>query len=440
MTFVQRAGGKNRGAESAEHMSSGELLYALLIGLMFTGYPAISFLSIPLNIEAERSRLITMPFRAVVLVLGTGLLISAWRNRRLVSLNGLHILFICFWSLYGIRLVYETLYNAELLVFKYTEYLAYGFGICIASTYGLFTRMSLRVANVAPRFIWLLALIAIITGIVLRRGELGIDRRAQFGTLNPISYGQCSVTLILLSAYLALTTKELWLKVLFAVGSLPGFVVVTLAASRGPVLCLLGGLAVLFVLAFRLGHKLRAIFGTFVVVIGLWMGLDHLIQSQSLLTTRFSETAQDFQGGGELERPILWSAALAEYVKHPVLGAGLEIPVMGYPHNLTIEALLTTGPLGALLFIALQVFMIRGMGHTLRFIPTTWAALLGVQYLVHSQFSGSLCFAPEFWATVLLQATCASLATPQPAMRATGAAAAPWESIARMEYRYRIRQ
>ena len=313
-----------------------------------------------------------------------------------------------FWGLYGLRMAYEAVFNSAELVFPTYYYIAYAFGICIGPTLGFLQPMSLRVKQLAPWFLWGLALTANLAGLLFRRGAMMISERLYVTELlNPISYGQCAVTLILLATFLALHTRGLVRLLLLAASVVPGFFVLALSASRSPVLSLGAGMCLLAYNGIRNGANWRVMLGLVSGVIVAVIGFRVLLASESMLTSRVQDTYEDLKFGGEIDRFMLWNEALHQYRTSPVVGVGLEIRGSGYPHNLTVESLLTLGVVGCVLFLWLQFSTLRDSFRLLRTVDSAWLPLLAIQFLMLSMFSGGLYCSPEFWGIVMLQAATA---------------------------------
>jgi len=382
-----------------------DLLLALLVGLTFTGYPAISFMSLPFGITGDQSRILTVPYRMVVLALSLFLFLNAWRRKRLFVGTAMHWLFISLWSIYAFRLTYETVFHAETLLFPVYYYWAFGFGVCFGSNLAFMQPLPERASRLAPWFVWGLALIANLAGLVFRRQEMLLDKRLEVTELlNPISYGQCAVTLILMSGYLALNARKIRNMIFLAACAIPGVFILAITASRSPLLSFLGGMCLLGIYGIKRGAGWKTMLGATVAMGVLPIGIQFLLQGDSAITGRVMDSYADIKFGGQVDRFVLWSRAFEQYQQSPYIGNGLEITGVGYPHNITVETLLTMGLGGCVLFIWLQVCFIAKAKAVLAFDSTAWMSLLALQYMVLTIFSGSFYCSPEFWGLVLLLA------------------------------------
>jgi hypothetical protein len=81
-----------------------------------------------------------------------------------------------------------------------------------------------------------------------------------------------------------------------------------------------------------------------------------------------------------------------------LIGSRLELPRFGYPHNLLIEAVLSTGIIGGTLFLIMFIgCFIKSIKILINNNPWGWLGLLYIQYAVQSLASGSLYTSNVFW-------------------------------------------
>jgi O-antigen ligase len=384
---------------------SAGLLLALLVGLSFAGFPAISFLSLALGIVADQSRLLTVPYRGLVLALSLIVFFSAWQRHSLHFHHRTHRLILIFWTVYLFRMAYEiSAHGGELTVPSF-YIVGYAFGICLGSALGFLQPLDDRVQRLAPWFIWAFAVTANLSGVIFRGEEIALTERLSVNELlNPISYGQCAVTQIILTAYLTLRTKNGLRATALILTAVPAVYILATTASRSPLLSLLAGGVLVAIYGFKMNAKHRTYAGLAVSAIVVLVGLRYLFLSDSALTTRVAYTIEDLRHGGEVDRFVLWRAAWDQYVSSPFIGRGLEITGVGYPHNLAIESLMTMGFVGLALFLGLMYSFFRDSVCLMRHRNTAWMPLLAAQFFVLSLFSGSLYSSPEFWSIVFLQA------------------------------------
>lgn len=380
-------------------------LLALLIALTFVGYPVFSFLSVALGLDEFNSRTITIPYRVGMLTLSLGLFVSGMFRRHLVVRSRTHTLYYLIWLLYLMRMFYETLYNPTGLSRPAWEFWAYAFGVSFFCFLGMMRQMHERASRLAAWLIWGMALTTCLLGLLTQRSQLSIsqDRLSGNQILNPISYGQTAVTLILMSGYLALHVRKIRAVVLLVIATAPAFLTIAASASRSPLISLAIGMILLAIHGVKRGIGWKVSLGVLVGAVLFPAGLQYLLTTGSTLTSRIFETYDAYRVG-EVDRFVLWGQGITEFLHNPLLGSGLELSIGVHPHNLVIEAFLTMGVVGGLLFI---VLMGQSMRYAIRLLNSTeagWMPLIFMQFFALSLFSGQLWGSMELWAIILLQA------------------------------------
>ena len=174
----------------------------------------------------------------------------------------------------------------------------------------------------------------------------------------------------------------------------------SLSASRGPMVVL--GVGSLLIAASSLGIR-RIVRGMAAILLSVlaFVGL------QSILPFTFRPMAAierlvgtgDRIGRDEEARVSLWASAWEEFLGSPLLGAGLEDPShSGYPHNIIVEAFMSTGILGGVCLLVLVGWATTVACCLVLFDGERgWLGLVGLQVLVWAMFSGALYATPETW-------------------------------------------
>jgi O-antigen ligase len=133
---------------------------------------------------------------------------------------------------------------------------------------------------------------------------------------------------------------------------------------------------------------------TLVFIIPMLMNLTEDLGSG--LVDRFGDINSEYGEGGRFS--LIWEA-VSDISESPILGSGLELRnSQTFPHNVVIEAFLTTGIFGGSLFVGLCVWAILRSMRILVFAPQRgWVALLFIFYFVFSEVSGALYLSWAFW-------------------------------------------
>ena len=375
---------------------------ALLI-IAVVGYPLVT---IPATIFDLPSRWVTVPYRLLVVVLASVLLLWALnRKGRRLKIAWWMLPFGLFWGLYLLRLGIDTIDSPIHLSRPLWEYWAYALGtgmlpalgLAVASGEILVSRMR-RVMTAALAFT-LVGLILIGPGL----DSIGDGRFYLNPFLNPISGAHYAVMFFLVALWFVVVGRDrsvTGISVL-VLATVCMFWVQTLSASRGPLVVL--GLGVGLIAATSFGVR-RMFRGGVAIVLSVLAFLGF----QALLPFRFRPMAAlerliltgDRIGGDQEARVSLWASAWEQFLQSPLLGAGLEDPSFpGYPHNIIVEAFLSTGILGG---TCMAFLILLTLGQATYWVLVDdqkgWLGLVGIQMLIWALFSGALYARPETWA------------------------------------------
>ena len=224
---------------------------------------------------------------------------------------------------------------------------------------------------------------------------------------NPIELGQQASVGILVATYFALT-RDGWMRQA-AVAALPLLGVALLASgSRGPLIGLLAGATILFVLLYRNGGAPidlktvgAAAAGVVAVAVAIAPG-----QAASRLFGIFTGSDQGRDSNGRSE---LWGAAIDHIAQSPIAGlgtGGFSAVAPGdqlYPHNFLLEGAVEFGLLGFFLaagVIGLGLMKVREIFRAPDLNPlglTTIVAAYFAASAVHGMFSGDIAANPQMW-------------------------------------------
>jgi hypothetical protein len=380
-------------------------LLALLIALTFVGYPLYSYVSVALKLSEFDSRSITVPYRVGVLALSVFLFGTAYFRRELLFGSRTHNLFFVLWLMYLARLVFDTTFRELPLSRPAWEFWAFAVGVSLFSFTGMMRRISEGALRLAAWLIWIFAFGACLLGLITQSTQTVLSEERVSGNqiLNPISFGQTAVTLILMSGYLVLQVRRTSAVVGLLAATIPAFYIVAVAGSRSPLVSLAIGIVVLTAYGIKRGVGWRLSLGALLPTVLLPIGFQYLFSAGSILTTRLFETVDAYKVG-ELDRFVIWDVTLSEYVRSPFVGAGIELSIGAHPHNLILEAFLAMGFIGGALFCWLMVESTRAGFRLLSSTEAGWLPLIFMQFFTLSLFSGNLWSSMELWAIVLVQA------------------------------------
>ncbi len=382
------------------------ILHAVTLAIAVAGYPLIAGISSLLTLD---NTTMSIGLRAIVGAAALAMLLSYRHGGDRDSLPhwGL-ILVVFFWILYLARISYETTYYGSYLFVSPTNYWIWAMGGSFIPMLGL-SRVICGDAEGVNHAFWvrMIILLAIIVVLPIASTTVDVDTgttdtgRLGLQTLNPISMGHLGVSAIIIALWsVFLHSKPLNPRIILVSGImlLIGAILAISANSRGPLAALLAAI-IFMILASRIRRKywLVAILGAAVVGFGpLVLSVDSYFGTRTF--ERLFGQSQ-FDDVTTLVRVNIFDSAIDQFLRNPVFGDGLEVrDVGGYPHNLILEAFMTTGIVGGVAFVLMLALAISWAWRVVRYVPAFgWLGLIFIQYFVATQFSGSLFESTTFW-------------------------------------------
>jgi len=407
--------------------------YSLLLTVQLIGFAFVSFWPTYLGVEG---RLVTVPFRAVLLILCVWCGTLALRRGLPRHLDSpVSVLCCIFWVAYGSRAAWE-LVTHPWVGAQYTpepwEFVLYLFFCTIPAFSSTYVAGDIRVYRSALNWILVFSVLGCVLALQFNWVDLttySSSARLQGNDLlSPILYGHLGATAAILGVFSLVQKSRTSLRSFGAVAIPIGVVTVLLSASRAPLIALatLAPLTLYFGCSGRIGR------------LGIWLvpllaacffGFPALIEQVSNrgvdLYTYFGTIDAFTASDSSLSRMRLMSDAWGAFQKNPLLGAGLfETYLRTYPHNVVLEAFMSTGVLGGTAMILLLGLGLVKSFQLMRKIPDmAWVPLLYLEYLIHLMVSGCIYFDPTAFALlgVVLAAvpTRSQVRRPRPAFLAT---------------------
>jgi len=397
-----------------EKLSFGDKLVNTFIILLIVGFFFIG--AIP-NVLGFTESSWAIPYRMVVLGLSFFFIIKSFFSKFNYKINFSSVsFFLLFWVLYSVRVIHD-LYIGPIKLFPDTEalhYFLFAFGVTFIPTIALF----LIIQTHRIDFNWVLKYLYLFLLVVLsitlyHRGGSDLEGRTA-GNINVgiLLFGQYGTTLSILSLFL-LNKKgtNISYKIIYIMGFIIGFIGVFVSASKSPFLALLLVLVVFTV--FWYGSVKSAVmlivFGY--IVISFFMEI--IVYLNQYFNSNFLDRLlYSIEIGGDRVRENLMNTAIHEFIESPFFGNAMLIQTEGmvgsYPHNLIVEAFMSLGFLGGVIFL---FWMIRSLKIAVNFIKNrsdfTWVALLYIQYLIFGMFSGNL-FSSDLFCFFSIMLLCVS--------------------------------
>lgn len=385
----------------------------LLFSIALFGYGVIA----SLIKDASTSRLTTVPYRAVVISLSILVIFWNQRNTNIICNNTqkkkpkkvlLFFFIFLFTVFYSLRIIYDIGYN-NFLVKESSEYLLNWFGICLIP--GItFLFLNLKMSKKYLYLSWMFLTLASILALpLITQGQVSRtfaeQGRLAGEALNPISLGHQGGSLLLISLYVLLNREfhqNLIPKLSYIFSLVTGLILLFFAASKGPIIASIVCVCLLLLSLQHQGVNTFKIFGIIAfIVIFANLGFSFALDSGSSFIERFASllNGDDFDSSRFVQRPELYQKASELITEYPIFGYGLEVPNLGYPHNLILEAFLATGLVGGSLFLIIYIYaVIKAIGITMaKKNSWNWLGLLYIQYAIGTMFSGSLYGSSTYW-------------------------------------------
>jgi O-antigen ligase len=378
-------------------------LFQFILVAALVGYPVIAAAGASLDFDSSTLSLI---FRATMAAAAAVLIVNAPRLRNLDTAT---LLFLVFWTAYFARLLYTFSISSERISEPESTFWMWSVGVCFLPSLALLLYRGQPDFAKASLFILILGIISIAlillfgsTSFETVRGQVADQNRWNLATLNPISIGHLGATVVLVSVGLLTTAKrDRKLVILLLAGCVTGSAAVLLANSRGPLVALVAALTMLFLA--RANRRETWLFGG-VIALG---GVTFIAQrSETLLSPGgLLDRFDSFFSGEDMSvgtRGELFNGAFDQFLSSPLVGDGLEVRSVGfYPHNVILEAFMTTGMIGDIPFLLLLGLSFRSAWRIFRWQPDRlWLGLVAVQYIVGGQFSGAIYQLGSMWVLI----------------------------------------
>jgi hypothetical protein len=397
----------------SERRDGWTLLYAILLALMFVGYPVLSS---GLGAFDAYARAFSIVYRAFVVFASLALMRYALTRLPVDAWRGIAPLAFCvLWAMLLLRFAWDSSFVAIPFPLPWGDFFLMMVGAVFIPTVALFQAPSERAFDIARRvilcggmFAGVFLLVAVIR-LVIETASIDAFRRLGTAELNPISLGNVGVAVVTVAVLAQLpkpSTSRLAQivdsrTVRWTAGGLGVFLAIA-SASKGPIVALLGVITLA-----QIGHIVRtgsvaALFTAGMRMILILLGMVALALALGIffnvrVIDRFVDFAVDTSTS---DRVGMMTRALMQFESSPWIGSAfVETKSRFYPHNLFVEVLMAIGIPGLLV---VTVIILAGVRSAFRLLHTRhdWVALLWAQYQIGIMFTGSVYFSAEFWASI----------------------------------------
>jgi len=349
------------------------------------GYPLVGNLVSILEID---SRVLSIPFRVLVIVMSLWLLLSCRR----MLLTKARIALLLIWLAYAIRLAYDMVV-ARIDGADYA--LQFFIAGCVLPALAVLTADEFQQERFAR-----LAFVLVVAGCAatLVGSQLGrfgdADLTSTTGrlstvALNPVSLGHLAVSCIIIGLTIWSGTRGASRAVVFS-GVILGLSCLAMTGSRGPALALIVCVAIW---AASKGAIWK------LVLFGLPTLLFVVFAPVSPLAQRFAGLGEDMS---TLDRLVILRDSINQAAESPLFGSAfVELNSGLYPHNLLLDAVLAFGiPLTIVFAVLVGIATVR----SLRCLQNgrELLGLLFLQSLIGGMLSGAMFAATSFWCLLAL--------------------------------------
>lgn len=376
--------------------TSRSWLVPIFVTAGLAGYPVASFLPEAMGLD---SRIVTVPYRALVLSLALLVLFRLALGHLHGHAGRLALPLMFFWALYLLRMMTDLFVNPVASSLPPQEILLYGLGVCFVPMLAFFVLQSEKTILRSVRGTIILLALGCFLGIYDNLANLGSDSQIWANTsLNTISFGHVGASVCGLSVlYLLQGKRSAPFPRVALLGFIPlGLTSMFLAGSRGPAVALAVMLLVLAIANLKRGKAGPII----VLLIALASILPPLFNEQIRIANTLVDRLTNVSGAlSSVQRISLWRSSWAQFLEHPVTGSSLELRnFVTYPHNLVLESFMAVGLLGGLAFTVLTVM---GLSLSFKLIKDDakygWVGLLLIQHTIAGMFSGALYLSLYLW-------------------------------------------
>jgi hypothetical protein len=348
-----------------------------LVGYQFT----TTILSGVISDTEGASRLVTVPYRGFALLICLITIILNLKSK--FSLKPVIKVLFVFWLLLLLRFFYDMYFRTDVFVYqdKINEMILNMVPMTIIPMYSVMK--SYRSIDLDKQLFWTYLLFAIticVTYFTNQSFQEETTKRLLANiAINSIDTGHLGLTVLILSAYL-LFNKHLVLfkKAGVCIIGIIGFLVMMRAGSRGPVLAMIGVVAV-----WILGVSKKKVLNISLLLIlsfFVYYFIDYIFQFMEyispVLSVRLDPNQEQLYG-----RDNLFTTAFNYFLENPVLGKNFAIYLngsMGYPHNAVLDSFMQLGIIGG----GMMLYML-------------WKAVVKIIYLVNIR-------SPYFWLGLIL--------------------------------------
>lgn len=384
----------------------------MVLLLSIFGYPIAAILALFLGVE---NQIVSILYRSVVVLLSSLSIVcvgfAALKLKRNFSAYFFSFILLSFFLLFLFRAILDSYMRAsEIDSAVLRMFWMFLIGVTFLPTFAValcwkyITEKNEFLCS-SGVFIGLISVIVVLFAWVFYKGfDTLIGGRIEFATLNPISIGHASVSLLIFSyAYFMTSKASFFYRFLVFIFSIAvGFLVIIAAGSRGPILSI-AAVCIFFVV---FSQKINIYGKLGLLAIGVVLSIVAIsIFSDAMIVSRITSGLFD-----DPARNKIFEDSIYSFYSSPLIGAGI-LTMDTYPHNYILESFVIVGVFGGVIYIIINIVSLYAAIKMYRSRMNPVLPLLFIQYFVAGLFSGTIHEAAIFWMTLsilLFQSACDS--------------------------------
>lgn len=372
------------------------LFYILLI----VGFTIVSMFPHAFSLN---SQIITVPFRAVILVFSITIILYNVITKNSNRFGKTEFFFIAFWFFYIIKAVisFKIYAFSEPMALMETEVYLRIIGITFIPALAVLTIKEKDVDYIS----FLNFVYYILFFILLLNAFVGINynngRSSGFMSMYSISFGHLGVSLALLSIYKLLhKVKTKYMMALPFLGVLLGLYILYASGTRSPLIAFIICLCFMFYLENKLKYLGLFLLSLCIGIISLlyFRPQDNTVENSSSF---FSRVTNMIVNGDSSGRGELYQQGIKIFTENPIFGGRILYFDGMYPHTIFIEVLMAMGIFGMVLYLFFfkncVIYLLELKKFKENSEPVFWVSILWLQYFVLSIFSYNIHSSPEIW-------------------------------------------
>lgn len=373
-----------------KHGEEKKYLANIIFVMILVGYPIFSGITMALGVDNNS---LSIAYRLIVFSAASILLFLSWFRYGL-RINYKIFIGAFFLFFYIVRMLLEWLVNSEEAKLDWNDFWSFLLLICLVPALPYMWGKNIPDESSTPNAIIVFGIIGLVLNFYLtfRVGNLSLEDQLLSGRLeserlNPIAYGHLGVSTAVVSLWGLLIKRKI--NIFTILGVFIGVLGATASGSRGPFLSL--AICVLIILTqfeFRANKFTIVLIAAFLmcaILFGLFIDFDSIYILSRVEASMFEDDG----------RAQIFSGAYHAFLNSIFLGAGY--PFDTYPHNIVLEAFMSSGIFGGVLMIATLSIGVMASFRVLKNKNFSWVSLLFIQYLCFSMVSGSIYYSNILW-------------------------------------------